>query len=71
VVPLKYGVPWNKQNYGVNIAIYSQDGTVAISHGGIEVGQGINTKVMKCFDIKLLKNYTNFPPHIMNSTYFF
>jgi len=45
VVPLKYGVPWNGQNYGVNIAVYSQDGTVAISHGGIEVGQGINTKV--------------------------
>ncbi|XP_053383995.1 uncharacterized protein LOC123535767 isoform X2 [Mercenaria mercenaria] len=44
VVPLKYGVPWNIQNYGVNIAIYAQDGTVALSHGGIEVGQGINTK---------------------------
>ncbi|WAR26952.1 XDH1-like protein [Mya arenaria] len=28
VVPLKYGVPWNTQNYGVNIAIYSQDGTI-------------------------------------------
>ncbi|KAL4224843.1 hypothetical protein ACF0H5_015539 [Mactra antiquata] len=44
VVPLKYGVPWNTQNYGVNISIYSQDGTVSLSHGGIEVGQGINTK---------------------------
>ncbi|KAH3886883.1 hypothetical protein DPMN_010896 [Dreissena polymorpha] len=45
VVPIKYGVPWNTQNYGVNVAVYSQDGTVAVSHGGIEVGQGINTKV--------------------------
>ena len=45
VVPLKYGVPWTNQNYGLNLAVYSQDGTVAVSHGGVEVGQGINTKV--------------------------
>lgn len=45
MVPLRYGVPWTGQNYGVNVAVYTQDGTVAISHGGVEVGQGINTKV--------------------------
>ena len=45
LVPMKYSVSWLGVQYNVQVSIYNGDGTVAIAHGGIEVGQGINTKV--------------------------
>ncbi|KAK3581553.1 hypothetical protein CHS0354_031893 [Potamilus streckersoni] len=45
IVPIKFGILWNGITYGINLCVYASDGTVAISHSGIEVGQGINTKV--------------------------
>ncbi|KAF2353566.1 CO dehydrogenase flavoprotein C-terminal [Trinorchestia longiramus] len=46
VTPLRYDFPFIPYfRYTALVAIYAHDGTVAISHGGIEMGQGINTKV--------------------------
>lgn len=43
-VPMDYHQPFYG-SYPVFVAIYHDDGSVAVSHGGIEMGQGINTKV--------------------------
>lgn len=46
VIPLWYGFDYYEAfRFGIQVAIYERDGTVAISHGGVEMGQGINTKV--------------------------
>jgi len=44
VVPLKWGVYWMTNHHNALIAIYG-DGTVSVSHSGVEIGQGIDTKV--------------------------
>lgn len=46
VVPMKFGIGWTGGNYTALVAIHGLDGSVSISHGGIESGQGINTKVL-------------------------
>lgn len=40
-----YPVDYPPFKYNVLVAILHNGGSVAVSHGGIECGQGINTKV--------------------------
>ncbi|KAG4066736.1 hypothetical protein HA402_012803 [Bradysia odoriphaga] len=48
----------------VYIAIYHGDGTVVVSHGGTEMGQGINTKVQQvvAFVLDIPLNYVTIAP---------
>ena len=32
--------------YSIQVVIYGFDATIAISHGGVEMGQGLNVKVL-------------------------
>lgn len=46
LVPMKYPLMYWGQ-FNAMVTIYARDGTVSISHGGTECGQGIHTKVTK------------------------
>ncbi|XP_046559709.1 xanthine dehydrogenase-like isoform X1 [Haliotis rubra] len=47
VMPLRWDLNYANANYNVYLTIYHGDGSVAISIGGVENGQGINTKMMQ------------------------
>ncbi|CAG9767287.1 unnamed protein product [Ceutorhynchus assimilis] len=52
VVPMAYPFPM-VFGYGAIVSIYHVDGSVAVAHGGVEMGQGINTKVVEACAFKL------------------
>ncbi|XP_049838711.1 xanthine dehydrogenase-like [Schistocerca gregaria] len=44
VVPMRYRFDYFSNFYAI-VSVYAHDGTISVAHGGIECGQGINTKV--------------------------
>ena len=44
IVPLKYHLGYFGSTHAL-VSIYNGDGSVSVSVGGIEMGQGLNTKV--------------------------
>jgi xanthine dehydrogenase/oxidase len=66
MIPLKYGVSYSDSRGtldqgGAYVVAYSIDGSVLVSHGGVEMGQGIQTKMAQIaaetlgIDITLIK----------------
>jgi xanthine dehydrogenase small subunit len=50
MIPLKYGISYSGprgtlDQGGAYVVAYSSDGSVLVSHGGVEMGQGIQTKM--------------------------
>ncbi len=50
---MKYGIGYAFYNGGCHIGIFKSDGTITVSHNGVEVGQGINTKVAQVVSAEL------------------
>jgi xanthine dehydrogenase/oxidase len=47
VAPVKYGMQHNGYNIHAIVNIFS-DGSISLATGGLEIGQGLNTKVAQC-----------------------
>jgi xanthine dehydrogenase/oxidase len=50
MIPIKYGVSYTNMTSnqsGADVVVFSNDGTVLIKHGGMEMGQGIHTKIAR------------------------
>ncbi|XP_045174786.2 xanthine dehydrogenase-like [Mercenaria mercenaria] len=45
VVPVKFALSWAYSMYTVTVSVHGRDGSVSVSHGAVEMGQGLNTKV--------------------------
>jgi xanthine dehydrogenase/oxidase len=67
MTPVRFGVGQTGANYDSLVNIYP-DGTVGVTHGGNEIGQGINTKVIQVTAYKLGLTKADLPLITVNET---
>ncbi|CAF1074303.1 unnamed protein product, partial [Brachionus calyciflorus] len=53
IIPMRYPMTYNLGYYNALVSVKHHDGSVTVSHGGIEMGQGIHTKVAQCVSYEL------------------
>ncbi|GFO29432.1 xanthine dehydrogenase/oxidase [Plakobranchus ocellatus] len=55
LMPNMFGISWKGAMYTTQLMVYHGDGSVAIAHGGIDMGQGINTKAIQvcAYELKI------------------
>ncbi|XP_048248147.1 indole-3-acetaldehyde oxidase-like [Haliotis rufescens] len=53
MTPVKYGMLYMGSGFTVDVAIYARDGTVTVVQGGVEMGQGLFTKVAQAVAMTL------------------
>ncbi|XP_046576122.1 probable aldehyde oxidase 2 [Haliotis rubra] len=53
MTPVKYGFVYMGPGHTVDVAIYARDGTVTVVQGGVEMGQGLFTKVAQAVAMTL------------------
>ncbi|CAG5117383.1 unnamed protein product [Candidula unifasciata] len=47
VMPMRFAIMWSGSQFNSHVIIHHGDGSVSVAHGGIDVGQGINTKIIQ------------------------
>ncbi|XP_069792527.1 xanthine dehydrogenase/oxidase-like isoform X2 [Narcine bancroftii] len=69
-VPLKYSLYWSWGCFLCTVSIFASDGSVIVSHGGIESGQGLNTKVAQvcAYMLGISVDYVSIKPTTTNSS---
>ena len=53
IVPCKYDITYFPLPNYCHISVYEGDGTISVSTGGVEMGQGLNTKVAQAVSKEL------------------
>ncbi|CAG5132650.1 unnamed protein product, partial [Candidula unifasciata] len=53
VMPSRYAMMYTKIKHNTTVTIYHGDASVVIAHGGVDMGQGINTKAIQVCAYKL------------------